>query len=243
MTEDKDSSSAFTWRGMRLSSIWREVGVLLLSVSLILLPWFLDRSPSAEIGPRITGVELVTHNGWPLILGYASVWLSYGISRFSNKKWVGMIFLVAAWILYVYIQAAFTSFGGRFVESLNRGSTSFDLTYPALAGVWVNWLGLISLTLGLFLAERGQGRTAVWFAGSGAILGTCLLVWLLYENVWSYPGIWPHSVGPFWHQVSGGIQLLGPPLGGALLGIWIALTGRPERTAEEDNTWDVYTGI
>jgi hypothetical protein len=220
-----NTSSAFSKPGIHLSSVWREVGVLLLTASLFLLPWFQDgRSPA------ITGVELITHGGWPVILAYITVWLSYGLSKFSNKKWMGMIVLVIAWVLYIYLQWTFTVVGGRFVDSLGRGATFIDARYPTMAGVWVNWLGLISLTLGLFLAEsEWRGKTAVILAGFGAFLGLCLTGWLAYDaGLWPYLMFWPRTAGPIWHEILGGLRLLILPLAGAGLGAWIAFRGEPK---------------
>lgn len=228
-----EARSTYSRPGFSLFSIWREAGVLLLTISLFFLPWFRDNYPPAGRSPVITGVEFLTYGAWPIILAYAAAWLSYIVSKFSNWKWAGMIILLMTWFVYLYLHLIFTVIGFRHNPAgipLERTHLEAEVRYPAMIGMWVNWLGLIFLAVGLYLAERGRGRTAVFFTGLGTLFGLFLLIGLILVEV-SLPELFynlnflPHGIrtNDTLYELLTWVQIIGLPFGGAVLGAWLAL--------------------
>lgn len=229
-----EASSIFPRLVILFFSIWREIGIFLLTISLFLLPWFRDFDPPANRSDVITGVEFLTYGAWPVILGYAAACLSYIVSKFSNRKWVGVIILVMTCLFYLYLHLAFAVNGVRYdPPGVPLGRTyhlEAEEKLPAMIGMWVNWLGLVFLTVGLYLAERGRGRTAVCFAGVGALLGFCLLVGSVFTGMALPELVYNLTFLPYnirnddtLYQLLTWVQIFGLTLGGAVLGTWLAL--------------------
>lgn len=229
MTNINDTSPMVKRLYTSFLSVWREIGILMLTASLLFLPWFRDPSPPEGRPPLVAGMEFISHGTWYVILAFATACLSYVVSRFSNRKWAGMIILVITWLLYFYIHLVYGVIGIRHAPdstTLGRGHVEAEVVLPAVIGMWVNWLGLIFLTAGVYLAERGQGRTAVVYAALGGFSGLALLVGSVYTG-FVIPEILldlkllPRSETTY--MILTWLQILGLPVGGAIWGARAAL--------------------
>lgn len=142
---------------MKPSLKWlRETGILILIVSLLFLPWYLDPSPEPGQSPAVTGIELISSNGWSMfvwirVMAYGLILLAYAISRFSAHKWVGVIPFMAACLLFLYLHLVILLGDG-----MSRPVSSLEVFagITALVGTTVNWVGLISLGAGMYFATR-----------------------------------------------------------------------------------------
>jgi hypothetical protein len=186
------------------------MGLLLLIVSFLFLPWYLDPSPEPGQSPGVTGVELIDSNTWIMVMAYGLILMAYGISRFSSRKWAGVIPFMAAFLLFLYLHISI-SIG----SSLSRPVSSLE-SYGgvrALVGTRVNWGGLASLALGLYFATPRQERSnivrSIVWPGAGALVGFGFAVfadWLFWLS-----------------SPIDDLLYLGLPIAGAIVNVWLGL--------------------
>jgi hypothetical protein len=142
----------------------REIGVCLLTSSLLFLPWYLDPSPADNQSPLITGSEFITSRSWSVIMAYGLTLVAFIISRFSTRKWIGFVPLGAAGLLYFLVHfTVSTSMSGYYGIALDRHISSLESygAVEALIGIPVNCIGLFTLLVGLFATVvGGPKRTA-----------------------------------------------------------------------------------
>lgn len=129
----------------------REAGILLLTISLLFLPWYLDPAPETGQSPFITGVEFLAAGSPLLIIGYGLALLAYVISRFTTRQWAGVLLLVTAamayWFLHLGATVSLPDAG------VDRPSSSLEtMLVETLVGARVNFLALLVLAVGFYAA-------------------------------------------------------------------------------------------
>lgn len=152
--------------------IWREVGLLLLTLALLFLPWFKDPSPPLGRSPLVTGMELIRYGTWLVPLAYSLALTAYILSTFSRSKWAGIIPFIGSLLVYfnIFINTYYTRFDPPGIP-LDRWNGLVDKHFTLGAGMWFNWIGLLALLAGLYCAEEGRRRMAILFGVVGTFAG------------------------------------------------------------------------
>ena len=127
----------------------REVGVFILTVSLLFLPWYLDPEPEPGQSAIVTGIEFLAGGSLMLIAGYSFSLLAYFVSRFTSRKGIGFFLFVVASFLYFFLQGGASSSLSLF--GLSRSTSSMgSMLIRTLIGGHANFVGLVALGIGLF---------------------------------------------------------------------------------------------
>jgi hypothetical protein len=157
----------------------REAGILILTVSLLFLPWFRDLSPPSGRPPVITGMEFITYGSWAVILAYSFIWAAYAASRLTTYKRFGVIALIVSALLYLYVLSAMLAplRGDAPGIPLDKYTVSFlDKSFPPMIGTWVNLASLFIIAAGLFSAETDQEQKSMIKTGIGTFIVFSLLI-------------------------------------------------------------------
>lgn len=153
------SRPTFTMSDLMIQSLFlllrlqRELGILLITASLLLFPWFYDRNPPNGYSPLVMGWELVTEGWKGVTVGFICFWLAYGLSYLLPAKYVflSLVPFGYACFLYFCVYAIFDLIG---VVRGFHGSLSFiDKRYPAAFGMDINALGVFLLAIGIYVTE------------------------------------------------------------------------------------------
>jgi hypothetical protein len=161
----------------------REAGILICTISLLLLPWLNDPYPSDGVNPVVMGTEfLAVHS--PVIIGaFICLWLAYLISHSASDKWLAALSFFIGFLLYYWAYFSLALVPDRsdpWGIPLDRVvSYPGDRTYDLLVGSWLNILGVLLLLAGLIQAERKPNGKIFILTGSGVILGLGLF-WGLF---------------------------------------------------------------
>ena len=128
----------------------REVGILLLTLSLLFLPWYLDPEPEPGQSALITGIEFVASGSLLVVAGYMLSLLTYYTSRFTKREGTTFIlFIVTGFLYYVVHVGATQALGGL---GLGRPTSTAYLPARTLIGGQLNFVGLFALGVGMYAA-------------------------------------------------------------------------------------------
>lgn len=195
----------------------REIGLLLLTVSLLFLPWFQDPSPPEGRPALITGMEFISYGVWHIPLAYILALTAYSISKILRSKWVGVIPFIGVLLVYfnIFINTYYTRFNPPGIP-LDRWNGLMDKHFTLSVGMWVNWIGLFALLAGIYYAEKSRRRTAVLFGVVGAVAGFILYI------ITSALGLW--NPEPYFLTSA---QAYTFPIIGTIIGSWLVLKKTP----------------
>jgi hypothetical protein len=166
----------------------REVGILLLTISLLFLPWFRDPYPLESRTAIIMGREFISYGAWAVLWPFACFWLAYLLSRLSSRQWLALFPLIIAVLLYLYVHALIFA-PNRFNPMglpLNRWNHLSDKQFDLLWGGWVNGLGVLLLVTGMYQVESARGRQRFIWGILGAIIGWLTFLGLLSLDLHSF---------------------------------------------------------
>lgn len=172
----KNSKSSLLFR-----HLWREIGLTLLTVSLLFLPWFRDPYPPVGRPSQVTGIEFITRGTWLVVLAYLLVLAAYIYSKLLTPKWPGIIPFLTGCVLFLhlFLATSYTRFNPPGIP-LDRWNNLSDKHFSLLIGSWFNLIGLLLLFIGFYIVETGRGRTAVLLGPIGTVIGI-ILAFLMHE--------------------------------------------------------------
>lgn len=150
------SRPTFTTSDLMIQSLFlllrlqRELGILLITASLLLFPWFYDRNPPNGYSPLVMGWEFVTEGWESIIVGFICFWLAYGLSYLLPAKYVFLSLVPFGYACFLYF-CVYAGFVIGMVRGFHGGLSFIDKRYPAAYGMDINALGIFLLAIGIYV--------------------------------------------------------------------------------------------
>lgn len=214
----RDSSSLATTRPKRMRGLLSlalqlqpEVGIALLTVSLLYLPWFSNRYAT------VMGIEFITNPQGDIFSGYMAdikngfplFWEAYFLCRILPTRWSRLSLLPFSIASWFYLRTPYFWFPGP--RSFRGGPSMIDVGFGPESGIWLNLIGALILLVGL--CETRITHSPVWWSIRGFI-GGLILHYILFNT--------PFGAVSYY----AGIFCVGLPFAGAVFAAWLAIEHR-----------------
>lgn len=163
---------------------FREAGVLLLTVSLLLLPWLhYSRIRDPDIVITILGQEFVLNplgniagSLPPVFIGFFCFWLAYVFARLlPNQRTILTLYpFFAACVIYIAVYSRYIPFA---LAGFFRLPFHFNLGFAAAWGLNLSCFGALLLLAGTLFTQTNHARfyTAILFALSSWVAATIFI--------------------------------------------------------------------
>ncbi|MCL4870137.1 MAG: hypothetical protein KJ063_14320 [Anaerolineae bacterium] len=163
---------------------FREAGVLLLTVSLLLLPWLhYDRIRNPDVIVIVMGREFVLNplgniagSLPPVFIGFFCFWLAYAFARLlpDHRTILTLYPFFAACIIYMAVYSRYILFA---LASLGRMPDIFNIGFAAPCGLNLSCLGALLLLAGILFTQTNPSPfyTATLFALGSWVAATFLI--------------------------------------------------------------------